>query len=78
MTSCPIECIRPDEDFIQKNGAWLLTVIAGVSGCAGMMFTYFLKSRCKNIKMCGLSCERDVVNLSKQDLHITSSNTHDV
>ena len=76
---CPIECVRsacPDVDFVEKNGAWLLTVIGLITGCLGMMFTYFLKSRCKKIKCLGLSCDRDVVALDPSQIEIaTSSNT---
>lgn len=73
---CPIECVRggcPDQDFLQRNGTWLLTVIAGLSGCFGMLLTYFLKSRCKVIKCGPASCIRDVVELNPRDIEISSS-----
>ena len=63
---CPLECVQAvhsacDPDFLEKNGAWLLTVIGGLGGCFGMMLTYFLNSRCRRIDMCGCSCVRDVL-----------------
>lgn len=75
MTVCPIECVRsgcPDPDFLEKNGAWLLTVIAGFTGCFGMVLTYFLKSRCKRIACWGVSCVRDVVELGPEQVEISS------
>ena len=71
MVECPIEGVRsacPDPDFVEKNGAWLLTVIGLVTAAVGTILTYFLKSRCKRIKCCGMSCDRDVVTLEREDL----------
>lgn len=73
---CPIECVRaacPDPDFIEKNGTWLLTVVAGFTACVGTVLTYFLKSRCKQISCFGVNCIRDVVALKPEDVKITSS-----
>ena len=73
----PEQCIeylktfKGEEDFIQKNGAWLLTVIASGSMCLGLCFTYFLKSRCKNIKTPCVSCQRDVLELEAQDMEVS-------
>ena len=69
---CPIECVKSGcddpPDFITKHGAWLLTVIASFSAALGICFTYFLKSRCKNIRTPGISCDRDVIMVDKEDL----------
>ena len=76
MTECPIDCVRaacPEADFLERNGAWLLTVIAGLTGCFGMLLTYFLKSRCRKIQCCGSECARDVIDLKNSDIEITSS-----
>jgi len=76
MADCPIECVRaacPDPDFIEKNGAWLLTVVAGFTGCVGMVLTYFLKSRCTKIGFCGVNCARDPIDLTAKEVAITSS-----
>jgi len=73
---CPIECVRvgcPEADFLQRNGAWLLAVIAGVTGCIGMLLTYFLKSRCSKIECCGMNCVRDVVQLKPDTVELRSS-----
>tara|TARA_Y100000385_G_scaffold210355_1_gene218248 strand:- start:8 stop:259 length:252 start_codon:yes stop_codon:yes gene_type:complete len=74
--ACPISCVRaacPDPDFIEKNGAWLLTVIGVFIGCVGSVFTYLLKSRCKKISCCGVSCDRDVLALDPKDIKIETA-----
>ena len=73
--ACPIECVRsacPDPDFIEKNGAWLLTVLAGITACFGGVLTYFLKSRCSRIQCWGMSCVRDVVELKPKDVVVSA------
>ena len=78
MVECPIECVRgacPDgPDFLEKNGAFLLTVIASASACLALTFTYFLKSRCKNIQTPCVSCQRDVVELDAKDVEVVTGN----
>lgn len=75
MVECPIECVRsacPDPDFVEKNGAWLLTVIGVFATCIGTVFAYLLKSRCKTIKCCGVACDRDVVALSPKSIEVVT------
>ncbi len=77
MVSCPVECLDYGEpDFIERNGAWVLTVVGVGVGCIGTLLTYFLKSRCSKIACCGLNCERDVVKLEPFQIQVmdTSSN----
>ena len=66
-------CNCPDPDFIERNGAWLLTVIGMFAACAGGVFTYFLKSRCRNIKCWGLECQRDVLALDPSQVSVTTT-----
>jgi hypothetical protein len=67
MEACPIHCVKvgcpSDPDFLEKHNAFLLTIIASASAAVGVMFTYFLKSRCKKIKLCCgfLTCDRSPV-----------------
>ena len=59
-----------EQDFVQKNGAFLLTVISLMGTfCAGLT-VYMLKSRCTKIQCCCSSCERDVlpVEVAMQDV----------
>ena len=56
-------------DFLEKHGAWVLTIIGVATGCLGTLFAYFLKSRCKKIKACGFECDRDV--LDAKDVQVT-------
>jgi len=71
-----IEAIKESPpDFIQKNGAWLITIIGLVSACGGAVLTYFLKSRCSEINCLGLSCKRQVIDLGDNEIQIaTTSN----
>ena len=54
-----------DPDFIERNGAWLLSVLGVTTACVSGVLAYFLKSRCSRIKCCGVECERDVLNLER-------------
>lgn len=76
LDHCPLHCLQLDShDFLQRNGAWVLTVVTVVTGCFGAMLTYFLKSRCRTIKLCcgGLECERTVVDLEKGAVEVNVS-----
>tara|TARA_R110000787_G_scaffold7790_1_gene26083 strand:- start:1206 stop:1454 length:249 start_codon:yes stop_codon:yes gene_type:complete len=81
MDLCPIQCINTgckDPTFLEKNQTFLLTII-GLGGSAfGVLTAYFLKSRCKKIKIfwgC-LSCDRTVLELpiESADVTVESSN----
>jgi hypothetical protein len=72
---CPIECINTacqQPDFIERNGAWIVTVTGMWAACIGGVLTYFLKSRCSRIRCCGVECNRSVLNnLETQTIHTT-------
>ncbi len=73
MVDCPIECVRsacPEPDWLEKHSSFVLTLVGILSGLFGMVFTYFLKSRCKTIKCCGLECDRQVVELDPKDVRV--------
>ena len=61
----------PSPDFIMRNGGWLITVIGLFSACVGGVLTYFLKSRCSEIKCLGFSCKRQPVDLIEGDVAVT-------
>ena len=75
---CPIECIdrnlicEPGQDFLQKHSSFFLTLFGVVTGVAGLIFTYFLKSRCTEIKCFGMFCKRKPLDLDNTDVEITS------
>ena len=46
-------------DFLQRNGAWVLSVLGICGTCGAATLAYFLKSRCTRISCLGFSCERD-------------------
>ena len=69
MVTCPIECVKDNPDFIERNGAWLLSVIASSSALFGYLLSYLLKSRCKKIDCWGLKCDRTPIDLDSSDQH---------
>ena len=52
-------------DFVERNGAFILSMIGLCGAAASAMLVYMLKSRCRYIKCCGVECERDVLNLER-------------
>ena len=56
--TCPIECVKDNVSFIKENEAFLLTVVATISGIIGLLLSTCMKSRCTNIRTPCLSCER--------------------
>ena len=79
MTDCPIECINrelicePEQDFLEKHASFVLTLIGIVSTGLGLVLTYFLRSRCVEIKCFGLFCKRKPLDLNVADIEITSA-----
>lgn len=74
----PEECIKylqefkgDKPDFIQNNGAWLLTVIGVGSACLGTVFTYFLRSRCHKLKLGCMECDRTPVEMESVSATVT-------
>ena len=49
-------------DFVERNGTWILSVMAVLSSCCGAVLVYMLKSRCKTMKCCGMEIEREVLD----------------
>jgi hypothetical protein len=58
----------PSPDFIMRNGGWLITVIGLFSACVGGVLTYFLKSRCSEIKCLCFSCKRQPLDIVEGDV----------
>ena len=82
MTSAltPDECLAMLEgykdtppDFLQRNGSWLLSVIAAISASVGAVLTYLLRSRCRHIKLGCLECDRTPVALDATSTQIAVS-----
>jgi hypothetical protein len=53
------------EDFIERNGTWLLSMVGVVSACMGTIFAYFLRSRCRTIRCWGVVCEREPIPVAE-------------
>ena len=47
--------------FIQNNEAFLLTIVATLSGMFGLQLNTSIKSRCSVIKFCVLECIRQPI-----------------
>ena len=70
---CPIECVRsacPDPDFLEKHSTFVLTITASLSATLGVVLSYILKSRCKRIQCCGLTCDREPIDLKVEDVTV--------
>jgi len=65
---CPISCVKSGcedpPDFLTKHSTFVITLFGSLSACLGVVFTYFLKSRCKVIKTPCFECNRDVINVN--------------
>ena len=73
--TCPIECVRggcPDLDWLEKHNGFLITLIGSLSAVLGVVFTYCIKSRCRNIKTPCVSCDRDVIEIKEENIEINN------
>lgn len=61
MENCPLHCVNvacSKPGWLQENETFILTTVASLSAALGVIFSYFLKSRCVSIKCCCLHCIR--------------------
>jgi hypothetical protein len=73
--SCPLECVRggcPEEDWLSKHNGFLITLIGAISAVLGVVFSYCIKSRCKNIRTPCMSCDRDVIEIQKENIELNN------
>lgn len=73
--TCPIECVRegcPDLDWLEKHNGFLITLIGSISAVLGVVFSYCIKSRCKNIKCCCIACDREVIEIKEENIEINN------
>ena len=78
MTNCPLECLDPvicgpEPDFLDKHSTFILTLVGAVSACAGLTFTYFLKSRCNKIRLGCIECDRKVIELDPKEVNVKTN-----
>mgnify|MGYP003130838527 CR=1 FL=1 len=62
-------------DFLQKNSAFLLSVIGILGVCGSAVLRFVLKSRCIEIKCCGCYIKRDVIPADQIELSVPASAT---
>jgi hypothetical protein len=73
--NCPLECVSvscPEPDFLEKHNGFIITLVGSLSAVLGVIFTYCIKSRCRNIKTCCISCDRDVINIKKENIELNN------
>lgn len=71
MIVCPIECI--EQDFLEKHSGFVITITGVISGFLGMLLSFFLKSRCKEISCWCIKCKRDVLDLTPSQINISTN-----
>jgi len=70
---CPIDCVKAgcdEPDFLDKHSTFVITLLGSFGACLGVIFTYFLKSRCRTIKTCCFTCDRDVIEIKQDNIEI--------
>ena len=70
MVICPIECV--EKDWLEKHSGFVITITGVVSGSLGMLFSFFLKSRCTEISCGCIKCQRDVIELHPGQVNIST------
>ena len=63
-------------DFIKNNSAFLLAFFGLVGACGAGFLRFILKSRCEEIKCCGMYIKRDVI--PAQQIEFSTSNQNQV
>jgi hypothetical protein len=65
--------------FIQTNEAFLLTIVATLSGMFGLLLNTCIKSRCTAIKFCGLECIRNPIPVEElNNVNIENNNNNNI
>ena len=67
--NCPMDCIRTgcNDNNEETRNAFLITLIGSLSAILGLVFSYFIKSRCTNIRTPCISCDREVIQIKKEN-----------
>jgi hypothetical protein len=50
-----------DSDFLERNSAFFLSVVAMCGAMFGALLQYLRASRCTSLRCCGAECQRDVL-----------------
>ncbi len=75
---CPLECMQNlnPPDWLEKHNAFVLTLVGILGGGAGVLLSYFLKSRCTKIKCCGINCDREPITLDSSQVEVVTSSSN--
>ena len=68
-----MELIKGEEDWLEKHGPITLTIVGLVIGCIGGVLTYFLRSRCSEIRCLGLFCKRQVLDIDVEQATVNTT-----
>jgi hypothetical protein len=68
-----MELIKGEEDWLEKHGPFTLTCVGLVIGCIGGVLTYFLRSRCSEIRCLGLFCKRQVLDIDIEQANVSTT-----
>lgn len=75
----PEECLsylqlfKGEDDFLQKHSGFFITVVGIASALLGGILTYFLKSRCTELKLGCISCRRKPLELDPEEIQISTT-----
>ena len=70
--NCSPECVNigcSPPDWLEKHSTFLLTLVGVVGTGFGVLLTYFLKSRCEEIKCACIYCKRKVLEPSQVEIN---------
>jgi len=54
------------------NATFILTMTGMIGTGIGVLLTYFLKSRCTQVKCCCIECRRQPIELQPSDIEIVN------
>tara|TARA_R110000822_G_scaffold24748_1_gene75163 strand:- start:1457 stop:1696 length:240 start_codon:yes stop_codon:yes gene_type:complete len=72
-TNCSIDCIIaicPALSFLQKHESFVLSIVGFIGAGVGMILNYFIRSRCTKIRIGCISCNRNPIDLSSDNIQI--------
>lgn len=69
--NCSPECVNigcQEPDWLEKHNSFVLTFATLLGGGVGVILTYFLKSRCEEIRCFCIYCKRKVIETTDINL----------
>lgn len=69
--NCSPDCVNiacKDPDWLETHESFIITLAGIIGGGFGVLLTYFLQSRCEEIKCFCIYCKRKVLETSEINL----------